>query len=354
MATINIFDSRSITNAITKAYAPNLFLLNTIFKQKQKHSAKTVDFEMWEGSSALATFANDHESAAPIKKRTRAVKTYTIPRTFEKKVFSAKELQDYNTLGEVYADAATRENSANQNILAELEDLKNRVYRRREMMAASFLTTGALTISQDNIDFTYDLDFTTGGTDVESGYHTGTASTLWSADGATPIADIEDMQRLLSQRGYAGTILIMGTAATKAFLSHDDVKDTLDANNYKVGQLDLNKPPMAGVRYIGKLLGVDIYEYNQYYKTWSGDAGTLTAMWDTDVAVMLDPTANVFRQHFAPAYRIEGSKSKLHLVDLLVETNTNVDKTILEWKCESNALPFIHDPDALYALTVTS
>ena len=156
-ALIDMFEARSLTNAINRAKVIEPFVLNTFFKNKQYHAADKIDIEIMTGSDKLAQFVNQHEGAIQIKKASKIVKTLSLPRTFEKKLFTALELANYKSIGNIYVTSPEeRTRLANQMILQELEELKNRIIRRREQMACEALSIGKLTVSQDNIDFSVD------------------------------------------------------------------------------------------------------------------------------------------------------------------------------------------------------
>lgn len=101
-ALIDMFESRSLTNAINRVQMVEPFILNTLFKTKQYHASDKIDIEIITGSDKLAKFVNPHEGAQLIKKLSRSVKTLTLPRTFEKKVFTAIELANYKSIGNIY------------------------------------------------------------------------------------------------------------------------------------------------------------------------------------------------------------------------------------------------------------
>ena len=129
-ALIDMFESRSLTNAINRAKVIEPFVLNTFFKNRQFHAADKIDIEIITGSDKLAQFVNQHEGALPIKKLSKVVKTLSLPRTFEKKLFTALELANYKSIGNIYVTSPEeRTNLANQMILQELEELKNRIIR---------------------------------------------------------------------------------------------------------------------------------------------------------------------------------------------------------------------------------
>jgi len=113
----NASQTQSETNAINRAKVIEPFVLNTLFKNRQFHAADKIDIEITIGSDKLAQFVNQHEGALPIKKLSKVVKTLSLPRTFEKKLFTALELANYKSVGNIYVTSPEeRTNLANQMI----------------------------------------------------------------------------------------------------------------------------------------------------------------------------------------------------------------------------------------------
>jgi len=345
-ALIDMFEARSLTNAINRAKVIEPFVLNTFFKNKQYHAADKIDIEILTGSDKLAQFVNQHEGAQIIKKLSKSVRTLTLPRTFEKKVFTAFELANYKSIGNLYvANAEDRTRIPNQMILQELEELKNRIIRRREQMACEALSTGEVVVSQDNIDFFVDFEF-------EDNVHLISLSSnvKWSEATAKPLTNLRNWKRDIMKRcGINADILILGSEAADAFIANDSVKKELDTNNNKVGVLDLTQSATRSGMFIGRIMGVDIYEYNQQY---TKQDGTTVDMINPKKAILVASQSPGFRVHFGPIYRIENGNLKIYQNELLVETNTNEDKTALDWKVEQKSLPTIHEPNAIISATV--
>lgn len=345
-ALIDMFEARSLTNAINRAKVIEPFVLNTFFKNKQYHAADKIDIEIMTGSDKLAQFVNQHEGAIQIKKASKIVKTLSLPRTFEKKLFTALELANYKSIGNIYVTSPEeRTRLANQMILQELEELKNRIIRRREQMACEALSIGKLTVSQDNIDFSVDFEF-------ENNVHLVTlgSTAKWSETTSKPLMNLRSWKRDIMKRcGMNADILILGSEAADAFVANESIKKELDTNNNRVGVMDLTQSPTRTGMFIGRLMGVDIYEYNQQYTKADN---TTADMINPKKAIMVASSSPGFRVHYGPIYRIENGNLKIYQNELLVETNTNEDKTALDWKVEQKSLPTIHEPNAIISATV--
>jgi hypothetical protein len=128
--------------------------VNLLFaKNKESHATSAIDMEIVTGTEKLAQFVPDGADAKLIAKATKAIKTIKCPETYEAKVFSTTELKNFNTPGNVYdansAAKAERERALNEMKAREINDLKLRVQRLREWMAAQLLNAGKIEGSQD-------------------------------------------------------------------------------------------------------------------------------------------------------------------------------------------------------------
>ncbi|ROL58650.1 hypothetical protein D9V86_11710, partial [Bacteroidetes/Chlorobi group bacterium ChocPot_Mid] len=74
---INIYDKRSLTNAVKKVKTVEPFVLNRFFKRQKPHSSEKIDIEIIESQAKLAQFVNDEEGALLVGKKTKSVKTIT-------------------------------------------------------------------------------------------------------------------------------------------------------------------------------------------------------------------------------------------------------------------------------------
>ena len=350
-ANINIYDKRSLTNAVTKVKVLEPFLLNKFFKNKRQHAAESIDVEIIKSNANLAQFVSDGEGAKIIAKGTKDVKTVTVPRTYEKKVFTAKELADYQGLiGNVYASPQERVRAANDMVIREVQDLKNRVMNRREELVCQIMNTGKIAITQDNIAFELDFNFVTAA--LESGGHIVILAESYQWDDGASRNIVEDCRKIkraiMRRSGKNADVCILGESAAEWFIADTTVKALLDNNNLRVGSLDLTTANEKYGNFIGKFAGIEFYEYNQQYNL----SGTLTDMIAKNKAIFL-PQDAAYDLHFGPSYRISAN-NQLEIItsEFLLEPKVDEDRTYLEWKLEQKSLPSISDPDTIVSMTV--
>lgn len=344
-ANIDIFSWRSLTESLNKVLPPPTFISDTIFKTTVNHAADIVDIDIWRGKTKLARFVNKGESPALIGKDSSVQKqSVTLPRIFEKKIFTANELANFKTDGMVYAGSpADIVNQSNLYKMRELQSLQDRLARRKEMMACTLLTTGALSVDQSNIEFTYDYKYGAGVSLV-----TLTGSEKWDQTTPKIISQIRKQKtNMIKRTGAAPTVGILGTDAADKFLEDAGVMKGLNNLNYKVGQLDLNGNVSNGADYLGRFLGIDWYVYGGSY---TDDNDAEQELYGTKLCTLVAPD-NSFRMHYGPIYRIEGGQTLTIRNNTYLAPFVNDYGTDLEWLIESKPLPVVHNPDRVIAIT---
>lgn len=345
---VNLYDSRSLSRAINKVVATEPFVLNRIFGTKENHDADKIDIETVEGSSKVAQFVGtDEPNPRPTTKTVKTIQTVTIPRTYESKIFTVQQLRDFGALGGVYATAEERAQYQAMKVAQELTDLKERVLRLREKMAVDAIATGAFSVDQDNIAFSISYGFVN-----TTHLITLTGDDLWSASTTSdPIKNMKSWKRLIMQRSYQNAgIMLLGTSAAEYFLSHSGVTTQLDANNKRIGAVDLNSDGTVAATYLGKIMGVEIWEYVQQYKN---AAGTVTDMFPVDRAVLVATGGGTNRLHIGPVERIANNGGiQTYNGEFLLEVDPRSTNTMLQWNCEQKSLPAIHDPGAVISAKV--
>lgn len=342
---VYLYDSRSLTSAVNKLNVPSPFVLNNVFKRKEVHNSDKIDIEIFNGSEKIAKPTSRGASQPlSISKQSKKVQTVSLIRTFESKIFDAHELADMNTIGAIYGTDAERKSAQADAINRELADLKNRVIRLREKIACEALATGKILISTDNLDIDYDFGFVSTKQLV-----TLTGADLWSASTGKPMKNLQSWKRdIMKRSGVAVKHLLLGTSAAEAFVGNEHVAKELDTNNKKVGAIDLTGDAGIGATYIGRVLGVDVWEYSQQFVNESGTAVDMIA---ADRAVAIGDSDN-FRLHFGPSYRIENGIAVPKYSEFYLEVDERSGRQSLQWNLEQKSLPTIHDPGAVISAKV--
>lgn len=346
---INIFDKYGITKSVNRIQVVEPFVLSTVFGSTPEfHADGQIAFEIETELNKIAMFVQQHGPAIQIKKGSKELKKFTIPRTFEEMIFTDEELLNYKQLTSLVFGRTPDEitKTANDWVFRKIQVLKNRVMRLKEKIACDAIALGGLTVAQQNIAFTVDFGFTS------DNLFTVESANKWDTTTANIEEQLMDMNDFIVENtGNGANLAILGLKAAKALRSNAKVQKSLDTNNNKVGSLDFTAKVGKAGRRIGNINGIELFAYNQKYVNASGVS---TDFIPEGKCILLDTTNEGFRNHYAPAARIKKEKGGLELypVEYFMESKVNEDETALSWKLEQKSLSVIHEPFAVQSVTV--
>lgn len=254
----DLFTPRYLSETINQLPAARTPLRDLVFSKKRTATAETVDFEIITATQKLAKFRARGREAAVVDKRGRKIVTFRIPSIREKEEFKAEHFLNTTAPGTgIYTNQADINKMAENKAAEELQELRNRIARTNEWLAAQALT-GSISISLDDYDVAIDFGFA----DTHKPVLTSTAKWDASADVDIPAA-LRSWRRLIAKdSGYQADVVIMGSDAADKFLANNKVQKLLDNKNIVAGKLDL-----AGSNpdYIGSFLGFDFFENSGGY-----------------------------------------------------------------------------------------
>lgn len=341
-------DRVSLTKSINLLQNPEPFMLKTYFGTKEFHLSNQINMVRKKNVTGLAQFVPNASEAVTVNtERNEELIAVNIPRTFEKKVFTAEELQRVDLASNPYAtDKAQLIALSNQYVLSELASLKRRVELRKEAMACEALTTGKIVYTGDNISFTVDFGFKPNEQLV-----TLAAADKWGATGVKIFDSIDALQGKLQDRAYASASrMILGTKAASVLKNDENILKQLDTSYNNVGKLDKTQRYTAWGRYLGNLLGIEVYEYSQKY---TKSDKTVKDLFPIDSVLLVADVDGATKLHYGPSFRITDSFGlNVDTSELLVEPKKNDDNTAFEWKVEQHSLPIIHAPEAIICAKV--
>jgi len=334
---VDLFHHRTLTPAINQAEAAPSFLLDRVFRTREQALSEEIDVEIIVGGKKLAPFVTPIEEGVVVDKLGRKVQTIKVPRIRVKKNLTAPELLAERPIGgNIYVAAGDINTWREQKIALELQDLKNRILRTTEWMAAQAIL-GKLTVSQENLAF--EIDF-----QLPSAHKpTLTGTSRWSdTDDCDIIDDILTWKRLISAAtGYSATFAVCGKNVPGYLLASDKVRNLLNTRNLGVGQLAFENS-----NYLGRLAGVDIYTYDKTYTDSSGSA----AAYIPDDAFVLIATEGPFRLHHGLIYDLKTNSATAQ--PFFAKSWQEEDPSVLWFLSESRPLPIPHWPECTVYATV--
>lgn len=335
---VDLLHWRALTTAINEIPVAPSFLLDKLYRTREQHLSEDIDVDILVGGKKLAPFVSPIEAGVVINNLGRKMQTVKTPRIRPKKVLTATELLAIRAPGaQLFATGSDIDSAKNQKIALELQDLRNRIDRTMEWMAAQSLQ-GKLTVTQDNIAFEVDFLFPSAHKPVLTGTDLWTDTTTPS----DPLGKIREWKRLVSNAtGFTADTAICGHEVVDALLKHTKIREMLNVRNLSIGQLSV-----GSANYIGSLVGVDIYEYDaQYY-----NASDVATDFIPSDSFILYASQAPFRLHFGPIQDLD--LNALAAQPYFAKSWVEKDPSILWMLAESRPLPVPHWPEAIVFATV--
>jgi len=328
---------RALTTAINEIPAAPSFLLDRVYKTTVQELAEEIDVDLVVGGKRLAPFVSPVEGGVVVDKLARKMQTVKAPRLRPKKVMAANDLLSLRAPGSnLYLGDGGPERFVEQRIAAELADLKGMIQRTTEWMASQSLL-GKLTVARENVEFEIDYLLPAAHKPLLTG------TDLWTdTANSDPVSDIMTWKRLVTHStGYSPDVVVAGKDAVDALLAHEKVRALLNYRNFTVGEIAVGRS-----NYIGKLAGVDIYEYDG---TWTDSEGTSHGFIPDEAFIMI-ASEGPFRLHYALAYDLDNQIAVAQ--PFFAKSWTEADPSLMWILAESRPLPVPHWPECIVYATV--
>lgn len=183
-----------------------------------------------------------------------------------------------------------------------LMELIDMVHRRYEVMSSEALQSGKVTLLNTDEAVDQEIDF------LRDAAHTValTGTDAWDDAASDPVGDIKTWRTLIQKNsGLNPDILILGEEAINALLNNTKVQTLLDLRRFN-NVAEINRYEMQeGVTSYGKIHGVEIVEYNDWY---INSVGTEVPYIDTKGALMMVSGArSQSAMHFAAISDLDAS-----------------------------------------------
>lgn len=265
---IDIFDTRTMLEAVEQMKRSRMFLRDMCFPPAQPVDTETVDVDIIKGKRRLAPFVS------PLSEGKRVddigFSTSTLKPGYIKpfKITTAQQLLHRLPGNTIYQGGQTIEQRAQIKLGQDLGELMDMIDRREEWMAAKAMDSGIITmkIKAETGDKTVTVDFQM----ANSHKITLAGNDLWSdTTNSDPVAKLRAVSQMIAQdSGLSPDTLILGSDAATAFINHPKVKDLLNFRRADMGEIKVQQLP-NGVSYLGQLrapsLFIDVYTYDEWF-----------------------------------------------------------------------------------------
>lgn len=279
---IEIQDSHTLIGVVEKLQPINSFWLNLVFPTVQTFEDEYIDFDIVDKGRRVAPFVAPNVAGKPMKS-----KGYDT-RRFKPAYVKPKQILEPNrTLtrraGEAFTGTLTPQARANALIADYLQEQRNMIERRWDIMAAQAVIDGQAVISGEDYP----------SVTISFGRDSGNTVTLgsgarWGDSGVKPLDNLQTWaDTVYAKSGVVPTDVIMGYEAWAAFRVDADVQKQLDLKRGSV-QTELNLAPevLAPAAYKGQVGAFRIWVYRDWYEN---DSGTNVEILNSKAIVMLNP-----------------------------------------------------------------
>jgi hypothetical protein len=265
---IEIFDTRTMLEAIEQMKRPGRFLRDKFFPRVAFSDTDTVDVDIIKGKRRLAPYVNPLAEGKVVERLGYSTNTLKPGYIKPKMPTSAADLLKRRPGETIYQGGLSVEGRAAQQLGADLSELMDMIDRREEWNAAQALNSGSvtMTVKGESGDQSVLVDFQMSGTHKI----TLSGTDLWTDTiNANPLEKMASVASLIRKdSGVSPTDVVMGSEAAAAFINHPLVKDKLDLRSVDVGEIKPEQLP-DGVSYVGRIkypgLFVDVWTYDEWY-----------------------------------------------------------------------------------------
>ncbi|MBI6814921.1 major capsid protein, partial [Pseudomonas amygdali] len=258
---MDIFDTRTMLEAVEQMPTARRFLLNTFFNggSPVTFPTKTVDIDIVKGQRKMAPFVHPRLPGSISLRDGYRTDSYAPPYIQPKRETTA-ELVLKRSAGDNPFSSRSPLERAGQMLGKDLRDLDDEIIRREEWMCAQALTTGKVRVLGDGVDDTIDF--------LMANDHKITLGTgQWGTDNSDPIGNLRTWKRKIAKdSGRTANTAALSGEALDAFQSNLTVIKQLNTRRVDMGLIKPEELP-DGVTYLGYLNdpGVDLYGYDEWY-----------------------------------------------------------------------------------------
>ena len=348
----------AMTAAIDRIKSPNRFITDLLYSNRSPQSTEQIEIDTWVRGRQMAPFVTLNSEAVPVQGTTQTRAVVSAPNIRVRRDLRPHEFMWERTPGNViFASRGSQEAAIREHIAKELEPLRFDIDNRIEWMCAQTLT-GTLTYNPASDNFQGDafvIDF-----QRPAGYAANAIGAWDSPANVDIVGDIRAAQRQGETEGIRYTDAIMSAATADELYAYLETTDAAglreqmnrDSNFRNVATIDLaTKYSDAGVQYIGKIAGVDFWEYNRTALDYDG-ATSVQMIEDGKVQFVSRGAASDFVLYFGAIPDWDALEGRSWVGEVFAKSEIKADPSVMTAIAHSRPLPVPRRPEATYTLTV--
>lgn len=337
----------SLTGFVNETDSPNQFVKRLVYSAHDPVGTKKITYGVLSGGREAAPFVRMHAQALEVTPFDEKEHTVQPPHIRIKRHLEAEELLNTRRPGEaVFITGGQAISVAERKVAENSQRLSDMVTDAEEYLCALSLQ-GSISVQvaeQANFQITY----------PRSASHNFTISPKWDA-GTTenPLADVLAIKRLVSNDdGSTLTHMLLGNAATDAFLGNSDVRTLLDNRRLNPGELDLNRPFIEdGAIFLGVFEGLQVWHYGREV-TVEGSAVKLIRDKYAEFVSVQPRAMNTL--YYGAVQDLDAMDGQRIAVERFSKSWKQPDPSVMWQLLESNPLPVPKRPDSMVSAQVAT
>lgn len=337
---INIYETRTMLQAVEQRMPVHTFLLNTFFSDSETQLTEKIDVDYKKGKRKMAPFVAPRIGGVIMEREGFTTKTYKVPKIAPERILTVDDISKRG-MGENIYSQKTPEERAIEALAKDIDELDDQITRREEWMCREVLFNGKVTMKGEGLEQVVDYSFTN--------KETLSGDNLWTSELSDPIEDLKGWRLSIIQKtGKAPNVVIMSSDATDAFVKNVKVKEYMDKRRINIGNIEPSIKDDA-VTFIGKFpaLGIEIYSYDEWFLD------------DDEVEQPMVPVGHILMGSKGMNKRLYGAVTQMENGTFVTYEGTRVPK---KWDDEKNEtknirlssrpLPVPDDVDSWYVAIV--
>jgi len=261
MEDFDIFDRSNMSAAASAILVPKTGLIDLFYGHVTANTwdTESVDVEIREGTRGIAKYTKRGQEGTKVENTGYKVVNFRPPYIDEEKATRASEfLKKIEGLSDE-SKIAKQKSRAENKIVSDISELKERVKRAEVKQVVDGLLTGKLTVSESGKNRVIDFNMPAAHSIVYSG------TDLWTHADSDPIEDIRLWREVIQENsGKDIDAMVFGRDALNAFIKNKAVQTYFNNLRITLGEVSAKKIGNGLTRY-ADVEGVEIYTFTDWY-----------------------------------------------------------------------------------------
>jgi hypothetical protein len=278
------YETKTLLAPFDEGPLVHTFLRDTFFGDRQYPPTSLIEFDFRRGRRKMAPFVAPLIGGKLMERQGFETRFFRAPRIAPVRGLRTPDLES-RLMGENIYSARSPADRAAELLAEDAIYCDDAITRREEWMCRNVLVNGKITVVADT-GYQMVIDFTQ--TSGAAAVNHDIPAVKWDvASGSDPLADLEASRlNTIKASGVSPNVVLMGANAAKVFIRNPQVAALLDKMRYTIATVEPIIQDPAVVR-IGKVPGMEIYEYAEYFED---DTGTLFPMLPDNFVMLLSTT----------------------------------------------------------------